>query len=75
MKKVLDTAAGGLDFPIDFPCDFGEEGTVTEKFHLENLGRWKNIQFKFTEAVASKTLTFLGYALITTVEEYQPEVD
>jgi len=70
---TLNLAGTAPVLPVDLPFSLGGTNRVSKKIHLDNLGRWKNIQFKFTQEGLNEEYVGLNYSLHYFLENLELE--
>ena len=72
---TIDLTASGPALPINLPFDLAATGRISQKFHLDDLGRFKHIRFKFqhSDANTTDTIRILSYSVTSFLDEYDSE--
>lgn len=72
---TVSLQASGPTLPVDLPFSLTATGRVSQKFHLDSLGRFKRIRFKFVhnDTNTSDTIRILEYNVTSFLDEYNPE--
>jgi len=71
---IVNLAGNLVTFPTTFPVNFGEN-IVSEKFHLDQYGRWRGCKVKIqhSDTNGNDDITVLEHNILTYPEEYQSE--
>ncbi len=69
------TGSNHITFPTTFPLSFGDVNIVSEKFHLESYGRWRQLRIKIVHNAtnSSNDIVILERSIITFADEYETE--
>lgn len=72
---TITLTASGPALPQNLPFYLVDNGIVSQKFHLDSLGRFKTIRFKFQHNTTNTTDTIrlLSYGVITYPDVYNSE--
>lgn len=72
---TINLADNSPTLPVALPFNLVAPARVSEKFHLDSLGRFKTIQFKFENAedTDSSTIRILEYNCTTFPDQYEAE--
>lgn len=72
---VVNMSSGtSPSLPVSLPFTLGDTYTLTQKFHLDSLGRFRTLQVKLVDSITSSSDTILyGYSIRTYLEEYLNE--
>lgn len=72
---TMSLASNAPTLPIALPFNLASSTRVSEKFHLDSLGRFKHIKFKFqhNDTNASDTIRIYAYNATSYAEQYESE--
>lgn len=72
---TMNLSGGAPILPVDLPFDLESANRKLQKFHLDVLGRWRRIKFKFaqTSLNTADKIRMLEYSVATCRDMYESE--
>lgn len=72
---TMNLSSGAPTLPISLPFNLSSAVRISEKFHLDSLGRWKVIRFKFQHNATNSTdnIRLYEYRVLSYPDSYEEE--
>lgn len=72
---VANLSGNLVTFPTTFPVDFTDISVISQKFHIDSYGEWRNAQIRMTHTDTNddNEISIIEHSIIATPIEYQSQ--